>query len=213
LYTMKKSLIFAFLLMISLCSNAQVDLSVNFNDTHSGRSVTLHLSKNLNANYEIGGGIRYNINRIRQSDDQRNIFMNRLYATKPIHYWGVDGFVHRDIFNKWEHVKPFLFYDVQLSYSTTRNSFFISAAKIKDESIPEQINLSDFTNFGPFLWVEQNVGIGFKVDFTKKIFMTQRIGVGADLIFGSDDQLIRMMVNKFAWEFGGLVNVGFGMHF
>jgi len=208
---MKKYFFISLVLLFSLSSKAQIDLSVNYNNTHSGNSILLIASKKLNAKYELGGGVRYNINSLNHSDDQANVFKNRLYATKPFQFIGIDGFVHRSVFSKWEKVKPFIFYDLQLAYSTTRNRSFIPVGQGLLYGEPEYLYIEDIVNFGPFLWMEQNIGIGFKVDLFNSFYLTQRIGLGADLFFGSDDQLMLMRINKFSWEFGGLINVGIGM--
>jgi len=140
-------------------SNAlsQTDIFTSFNSTLAGRNIAVTLSKKINNKYELGGGIRFNINRLALTDDQGNIYKKRLFATKPLHYFGLQGFYHRYVLNKWKHIKPFLFYDFQLTYSPTRNS--TSLPFIYD--VNENVLYNDFVSFGPFTWLEQTIDVGF----------------------------------------------------
>ncbi len=195
------------LFVISL--KAQADLSVNYNNIHSGNSISILISKKINQDIELGGGVRFNINSLKHSDDQQNIFYNRLFATKPYHFIGIDGFINRYIFQEWNKVKTFIFYDLQMCYSTTRNRLFFPIGQLTNGNyIYEEV----ITGFGPFLWVENYLGLGFKVDLFKSFFLTQRIGFGVDLMFGEDVHLSAMS-DKFSWEFGEIINVGLGFKF
>ena len=191
--------IFSFLLVsLVLTVAAQTEITSTFNSTHSGRNVTFALSKTFNNMHEFGGGLRININSLAMSDDQNHVYYKRLYASNFMQHLGIAGFYHYHIFRNWEHVKPFLFYDFQATYSTTRNH--ITIASTTDE----------YVNHGPFTWLEQTVGIGFKADLPNGFFITQKIGFGTSFILGKDEQLLK---NNFDWEFGGLINVGIGYRF
>jgi len=210
LFQMERFFLFFILLLVVSNLHAQVDLSVNYNSTHSGYSVLIMGSKRINKDYEFGGGLRYNINRKKQSDDQNNVFCKRLYATKIYQHLGVDVHVNRFIFKKWEKIEPYIFYDIQLAYSTTRNRFFNPIGQTEYGNFVYEESI---TSFGPFLWMENHVGIGYKVDLFKSFFLTQRLGVGVDLIFGNDKYLSTMAHQSFTWEFGGLANLGIGYRF
>ncbi|SHF51914.1 hypothetical protein SAMN05444274_10634 [Mariniphaga anaerophila] len=71
-----KYLLFTLFLFIVIAINAQTELSSSFNSTHSGRNVTFAFSKTYNARHELGGGIRFNINKPEMSDDQNKVYMN-----------------------------------------------------------------------------------------------------------------------------------------
>ena len=189
-----KTIFLFFTLLIASSLSAQVELTTAFNSTLSGRNVALTISK-TNDKHEFGGGIRYNIGMLAMPDDQGNLYYKRLYPSTFGQHFGVQGFYHHYILNHWEHINPFVFYDVQVAYSTTRNKDCYS---------------ENTARFGPFTWVEQTVGVGFKVDLANQFFISQKIGIGGGLIFGTDKQLLKTSA---AWEFGGLINVGIGYRF
>ena len=62
--------------------------------------------------------------------------------------------------------------------------------------------------FGPFGWIEQCIGIGFKARLTDKLYLTQKIGAGTSFILGKEYQIAIKNHQWFTWEFGGLINVG-----
>lgn len=173
---------------------AQTEISTQFNSTASGRNVSVLFSKTKN-NHEFGGGIRYNIGKLTMPDDQGKLYYKRLYPSTFGQQFGLQTFYHYHMLKNWEHLKPFLFFDLQGTYSTTRNRYF---------------NQSEAIRYGPFTWLEQYIGIGFKVDLPNNLFITQKIGGGGMLIFGEDETLLK---EKAAWEFGGLLNFGIGYRF
>ena len=186
-----KPIFLFFTLLIASSLSAQIELITAFNSTFSGRNVALTISK-TNNKHEFGGGIRYNIGMLAMPDDQGNLYYKRLYPSTFGQHFGVQGFYHHHILNHWEHIKPFVFYDVQAAYSTTRNNDCYRENTVR---------------FGPFTWIEQTVGVGFKVDLANQFFISQKIGIGGGLILGTDEQLLKTSA---AWEFGGLINVGIG---
>ena len=85
------------LLLVGILTIISIDLfsqniGLNYNSVGSGRNVTGTLSKEF-AKSEFGIGLGYNINRIKQPDDQANIYYKRLFATKPIQYLNVEFFL------------------------------------------------------------------------------------------------------------------------
>jgi hypothetical protein len=172
---------------------AQTNLNGSFNSTATGRNVSFSVSKIKN-NAELGLGIRYNMGMLAMPDNQNNIFYKRLYPSNFKQHWGAKTFFNYSILNNWEHVKPFVFCAIDVSYSTTRN--------VISNTITHR--------HGPFTWVEPYLGFGFKVNLPKNFYIEQKIGGGGMLIFGKDDILMK---NKLAWEFGGILSAGIGYRF
>jgi hypothetical protein len=187
------------------------------NSTGAGRNVGVLWEKSWSKN-TFGAGIGYNINRIKHSDDQNNLYRKRLYATQPVHFLNVHLSYDRVILPALsEHIKPFLFFDVQAKYSGTRNRMFLpysydsTATWLKPE---DGIRYKEYINFyGPFLWVEPNLGIGFRAMLSQRLYLKQQIGVGVLLTFGSDDLITYRQFTPFDWEFAGLIQVGLGWKF
>ena len=193
-------------LLVSFNSFGQIDLFAVYNSTHSGINYTFSLSKRINNN-EYGLGVRYNVNRMRHPDNENNVYLKRQYATKPIQHWGAELFYHRYILSSFENIQPFIFYDNQLSYSTTRAKSFIAVGEDQDGNL---LYRSFIDYHGAFTWVEQNIGIGFKAQLKNNWFLTQKIGVGTSFIIGQDtyDSSILILKRNLEWEFGYLVQVG-----
>jgi hypothetical protein len=204
---MKKSIFCIILLIMSFCAKAQIEITSFFNDSHTGINQSLIISKRLNNKYEVSGGLKININRFAHPDNQGKIFYKRLYSTKPIHYIGGELMVNRYLFERINKVHPFLFYNIRLSYSTTRNIGYNPYGYSKYNEV---LYIRYDTNFGPFTWLEQYVGLGYKIDFTESLFFMQKIGFGVDLIFGEEKSLNMTFPT---WELCYIHSFGIGYRF
>ncbi|MEO0075560.1 MAG: hypothetical protein ABIK31_05565 [candidate division WOR-3 bacterium] len=208
--SMKKYTLIFLEMILLLQVKAQTELFTGFNSTMAGRSMTIGFSNTKDTKHEIGTALRININKLAHNDDQNKSYYKRLYATKPIHFFGLQGFYHKKILNKWEHLKPFLFYDLQATYSTSRNRMLLPYTYDANGEVlyKEYIEI-----FGPYTWVEQNIGIGFKADLFGNWFILQKLGFGTSFVLGYDKKRLDKYFNWFAWEFGYLFNVGIGYRF
>lgn len=173
---MKRNVFFAIVAIFAIqLGYAQVPVTVDFNSTNSGRSINVLASKQFHNRHELGGGICFNINKQSANDDQFNLFRKHLYAIHPYEFFGVEGFYQIHFLKNLEHIDLFAFYDIQYRFAHTRNWF----GKTPDGN-------RDYVFWGPFHWVEQNVGIGFTVDIWKNLFLIQRIGAGCTMIIGEN---------------------------
>ena len=188
---------------------AQVRVSTVFNSIGSGRSINLLASRQVKNKHELGGGLRLNININNANKYVHNEFLDysfkkRMYATKPLHYFGIEGFYQIHLFQKLQCIDFFAFYDIQLVYSTAGNTVF--------EFNPKK-GISEYKYFlylGPFTWVEQNIGIGFTVDIGKNFFFTQRLGGGACIVLPKQSDY---WASEPAYEFGYMLSAGIGYRF
>lgn len=197
-----------------LCINltyAQSTIGLQYYSTGAGENITATFAKKLNKG-AIGAGVGCNINQIKQPDDQSNIYYKRLFATKPLQYLSGNFFINRDVFPKLEKLKTFVFYDLQLKYSTTRSSLYIPfdydstlVVNQPEEGILYQQHIE---NFGPFTWVENGFGLGFNVELTDKLSFQQKFGGGVYFILGYDDQIATKLFRWFEWEFMYFYNIG-----
>lgn len=193
--------------LISIYVNAQTEIVTLFNNSHTGFNHSLIVNKKLGDDYEVGAGLKININRYAHPDNQNKVFYKRLYATTPIQFFGGELFVNKYFFEKIERVHPFLFYNVRLSYSKTRNIGYYPYTFTNDRTV---LYIRDDTNYGPFTWLEQYIGLGYKINFTETLFFMQKIGLGIDLIFGEDQVLD---ISNSAWEFCYIHSFGIGYRF
>ncbi len=187
------------------------NIDINFYSTGSGRNITAAYSKEVNKSI-YGIGLGYNIGRIKQPDDQNNIFYKRLYPTQPIHYLNFNAYYNYIFYDQMKCIKPMLFYDLQMKYSTTRSSMYIIHkydSTLTSDNPNENLLYRNFIEyFGPYLWVENSIGFGFKIDITDKIYLKEKTGLGLVLIFGEDK---RLPLSNPEWEFYGLINIGLGV--
>jgi len=207
---MSKYLLLVLSIVYATTMTAQ-NIGLNYYSTGAGSNITATFSKNFNHS-EFGIGLGFNIGSIKQPDDQDNIYYKRLYPTKPIHYINFNVYYDYYFFDKWNCIKPLLFYDLQIKYSTTRTSMYIIHdydSTLTGDNPDEKLLYRNFIEyFGPYLWVENSIGIGFKVDITDRIYLKQKIGLGIHLLFGEDTSLPG---SNPEWEFYGLVNICLGI--
>jgi hypothetical protein len=179
------------------------NLNLTLYSTGTGKNVTLSYSKEYKS-MEFGIGLGCNINSIKQPDDQPNIYYKRLYATKPLHFLNFNLYYNQHIFNRFDQFKPYIFYDFQMKYSTTRSNMYIidriDSTIISSDPADQYLYRNYTEYFGPFLWIENNLGLGMKINITEKLFFSQKIGLGIHFIIGEEPKLF-MNKDSMFWEF------------
>ena len=198
---------FIIFLIFPFLAFSQTNLTYNYNLTATGKNVSLLFSKvNIQEN-EFGIGLRYNINSLKHPDDQFSIFYKRLYATKPLHHFGLEAFYHKRIVKKWNTVKPFIFYNFQLSYSKLRSRWF-NPVSFNENGILLYEEKIDF--FGPYLWVEQSLGLGFNAKLNNNFFITSKLGFEVMQLSGNSEKEGLIFDEKYIREFGYQFSFGIG---
>ena len=200
-----------FFVLITLQVYSQ-NLSLTLYSTGAGKNLTMNYSIQKKS-MEFGIGLGCNINPLKQPDNQSNIYYKRLYATKPLHFLNFNLFYNQYVFDKFNQFKPFVFYDFQLKYSTTRSSVGVTLDTLIIGETPEDLWFSTKENieyFGPFLWVENSLGIGMRMDVTDHFFISQKLGIGIHLIIGDEPRLFK---DYNAWEFHDFYAFALGYRF
>jgi hypothetical protein len=197
-----KNFAFIYFAFFFLSVNAQ-NVSLNYYSTGAGKNITLAYSKEIKT-MEFGIGLGCNINSIKQPDDQPNIYYKRLFATKPLHFLNFNLYYNQYIFNRFDQFKPYIFYDFQMKYSTTRSNMYIidriDSTIISSDPADQYLYRNYTEYFGPFLWIENNLGLGMKINITEKLYISQKIGLGIHFIIGEEPKLF-MNKNSMLWEF------------
>ena len=205
------SLVLLFVVLSVGAVLSQVPVTVNFNSTNTGRSINVLASKQFHDRHELGGGLSFNINKPHGNDDQTSLFRKRMFSEKPIEFFGLEGFYQIHFLKNLPHVDFFAFYDIQYRYAHTR----------------PLVAYNTYMLWGPFHWVEQNLGIGLTVDIWKNLFLIQRVGGGIGLIIGQNENAGtdfvvpvandtsdgRLIKRKTEWMFDYLLTVGIGYRF
>lgn len=215
-----KKLIFIFILLPYLGISQNRNLTANYNSVASGKNFSLIYSKMNEKENEYGIGVRYHLNSLKHPDDQFNVYYRRLYATKPLQHFGVEAFYHKRILKEWKTVKPFMFFNFQFSYSTTRNrSFLPYAQEFNGEIVHGDVIYNNSTTlykeyidfFGPYSWLEPTIGFGYNAELKNNFYITSKLGFEVMLVYGRDND--RTTKSLFQREFGYLFNFGIGYHF
>jgi hypothetical protein len=211
-----KNLVFAILCSCVLKNLHSQSVNLAFNSTRAGRNVTVQYEL-VKENHEWSFGLGVNINKMAHNDDQGNVYKKRMFATEPLHYLNLNATYQRYIFTGLKGcIKPFVFYDVQAKYSPTRNRFFLPVGidSTNFQNDPEgSILYKEFIrSYGPFFWLENNIGIGFKAQITEQWYIKQRFGVGLMFTIGDDDLLADRIDSRVNWEFAELLHFGVGMN-
>jgi len=204
--------------LVVLCNSIVLfsqSINLGFNSTFSGRNISAQYEfKKNKSEYSIGLG--YNINKFAHNDNQNNLYLKRLYATDPIHYLNINfTYQFYILTEKIKNIQVFLFYDLQAKYSTTRTELILPYAY--DPSLviddPEQgiVYAKYIEFFGPFLWLENNIGIGFTADLNDRLYIKQRIGVGTVFILGYDDQIAAKLFSWYGFGFSTLFQFSVGV--
>ena len=183
--------------ILPLISSYSQNVDLNYYNTGTGQNITANYSCNIQKS-EIGLGLGYTISTLTHPDNQRNVFYKRQFATEPLHHLNLNLFYHRYVFPNLEHINPFIFYDFQAKYSAAMNQ--------PDPAYDYRIY------HGPYFWLDNTIGLGFNVRIAGNWYLQQKIGAGAHLIIPNGKEASRvnseMLINKFEWEFIGLLNIG-----
>ena len=209
----KKAIIVFICLLTTYCSFAQNAATISFNTSTLRESLIIGYSKTFHQNHEIEVGLRFHINRLTMPDDQESIYSRRMYASNFSQHFGLQLGYNWHFLPRLEHLKPFVFYELQAAYSTTRNHGYGYTYYINEGTSQLEEYL---VNFGPFLWLQNTIGVGFKVDIWKSFYLFEKIGFNATQIIGNDEKLMPDPFQKFPWlvnEFGYMMMVGVGYRF
>lgn len=198
---MKKQIITFYLTLLSVISYAQYDITASYNSVHIGRNVNIGIKKCIK-NHEIGVGIKFLINS-KVSDDQNEVFKKRFYAKSFKESLGLNIDYHYKFLNHWL-IKPFFFYNLQLTNSHTRNHGFYPYAYDMDGSVLYKEYL-DY--LGPTIALENYFGFGYNAWLYNEFYLFQKVGFGIVNYFNVDERLVGDGGN---WEFGYMINFGLG---
>ena len=211
---MTKKAIIVFICLLTTCySFAQNAATISFNTSTLRESLVVGYSRTIHQTHEIDFGVRYHLNRLIMPDDQESIYSRRMYASNFAQHFGLQLGYNWYFLPRLEHLKPFVFYELQAAYSTTRNHGYGYTYYINEGTSQLEEYL---VSFGPFLWLQNTIGVGFKVDIWKSFYLFEKIGFSATQIIGNDEKLMPDPFQKFPWlvnEFGYMISVGVGYRF
>ena len=195
-----KKLLFLFSAIIlgagSLFSQSN-GINVGFNYTHAGRNVGVGYSRSFKNNDRLSVGLLCYINKQSMPDDQNSVYYRRLHAQTFWQHLGFQASYDNSFLNSLEYIHPSACYDRQLAYAPTLNKGYHQGVPFED-------------SFGPFLWMENSLGLGFSADIYKSLYLFEKMGATFAVMFGEEQKLVKV---KPEWEFGYMFNVGIGYRF
>lgn len=213
-YLKLSTILCLYFLFLSTFSFSQQAVTLNFNTSTLREGLVIGYAKSFGDNHKVELGLRYQINNKAMPDDQEHIYYKRIYATSGIQHFGIQFGYSWFFAPNLVHLNPFLFYDCQLAYSTTRNHGYGWTYYYDEGSL---IPIEEYTvSFGPFHWIQNTIGIGCEVDIWKSYYLFEKIGFNSTLIIGNDENLVPDPFQSFSWgvnEFGYLVCFGIGRRF
>lgn len=204
-----------FFFLSILFSNQLIGQTLGLNYTSSGtcRSVNASYGFSLK-NSVIGLELGYNINRETFPDNSGTPFYKRLYATDPIHHLNLGFFFNRSVFQNLKYIKPFLFYNFSVRYSTSKTEIYfvevVDTTSSSNDPEDQYLYKKITAIFGPYYWIENIIGIGFNVEIIENLNLQQKFGYGAHFIIGQGDPNANFKVLKqnVEWEFIPFIQFG-----
>ncbi len=188
----------------------QIALESSFNSVHIGRNQSLMLNYHFNK-FQVGLGLKYNFNKL-VNFPEKVFYKKTFYAINDKEHFGLEWNFKYRIFNK-EHVKIHAFYNGQFSKSHTR---FVGYQAVGPPLVENPTSDLDYllqkhiTLFGPFLVVENNIGLAFDIFVTKNLYFAQKFGAGI-VLFKNLDQNTNILVGN--WELSEMLSFGIGFKF
>jgi hypothetical protein len=164
--------------------------------------------------HQFGFGLRVNMYSLGHKDDQNKVYVKRLYPKKFYQNFGLAGYYQFNLFSKINPTKLFLFTDVQITHSTQRNRDITPHSTLPDGRVLYQ----EFTDwFGPFLWIENTIGVGVQVPIYKNWSLINKFGFGVMSIIGdkwyAPENTAILVGPRYEWEICYTVQLGLSYTF
>jgi hypothetical protein len=209
----KGKLLFAAFLF-TITAHAQWAIQTAYVNSNIGTGgINFLVTKTINR-HELGLGLRLNIYSLAHRDNQNNIFTKRFYPTKFYQNFGFAGFYEYNLFPSLATSRVSVFTDVQLAYGPTRNEWLVLNL---NPGVPPNTYSYSVERFGPFLWIENTIGLSLKVPITDKFMLINKAGVGlmsiiGDKLYGKDNTAV-LLRNFYDWELTYTVQLGLSYTF
>lgn len=189
--------------------NAQWAVQTTYVNSKIGTGGVNLLAVKTLKRHEVGFGLRMNLYSLAHKDNQNNIYTKRFYPTKFYQKFGLAAFYEYNLFPAITPAQISVFTDVQLAYGPTRNEFI--TINLNDTS---GIPIYEFTQerFGPFLWIENTIGVSIQVPIYGRWWLVNKAGVGlmsilGDKFYGSENTAV-LVGNWYDWELTYTFQVG-----
>jgi hypothetical protein len=193
---------------------SQSSIEYNFNDVYIGRNLSVNWKKHY-PNLSFSTGLTYHINRI-DKVPIGTFIKKSAYATNFGQRFGLQfGFEY--FFLQNDHFRLGLFYNNQISFIDQIHKMYFAYDTLvsNPQSESDYLYIKHERIFGPFITVDNVIGVTIKNLITENIYLTTKGGLGFLLWKNTDDSvlLIGGGKNNQSYNFTSFFSIGIGYTF
>ncbi len=201
-------------LFFSFSSFSQSSIEFNFNDVYIGRNLSVNWKKHY-PNLSFSTGLTYHINRIDKVPIGTFIKKSALAENFGQRFGLQFGFEY--FFLKNEHFRLGFFYNNQISFINQIHKMYFAYDTLvsNPQSESDYLYTKSERIFGPFITIDNVIGITMKNSITENIYLTTKGGFGFLLWKNTDDSvlLIGGKKNNQSYNFTSFFSIGLGYTF
>lgn len=202
------------ILFISISSFSQSSVEFNYSDVYIGRNISLSWKKTI-SNFSISTGVTYHINRI-DKVPIGTFIKKSAYAENFGQRFGIQiGLEYFLIKNS--HCKLGLFYNNQTSFISQVHKMYYAYDTLvsNPQSEFDFLYTKSERTFGPFITIDNVIGLTLKNTITDNLYLTTKGGLGFLLWKNTDNSvlLIGGKKNNQSYNFTSFFSIGLGYTF
>lgn len=209
-----KSFFSLLIVFISFNTLSQSSVEINYNDVYIGRNLSLSWKKCI-SNFSISSEVTYHLNRFDKVPIGTFIYKSA-HAENVGQKFGIQiGLEYMLVKNS--HFKLGLFYNNQISFINQVHKMYY----VYDTLVSNPKSEFDFSytkserTFGPFLTIDNTIGLTLKNSITDNLYLTTKGGVGI-LFWKNTDENVVIIGGKRPnqdYNFTSLFSIGIGYTF
>jgi hypothetical protein len=209
-----KSFCSCLVLFLSFSSFSQSSVEFNYSDVYIGRNISLSWKKTI-SNFSISTGVTYHINRI-DKVPIGTFIKKSAYAENFGQRFGIQiGLEYFLIKNS--HCKLGLFYNNQTSFISQVHKMYYAYDTLvsNPQSEFDYLYIKHERIFGPFITVDNVIGITLKNNITDNLYLSTKGGFGFLLWKNTDNSVLILGGKKTNqnYNFTSFFSIGIGFTF
>lgn len=209
-----KSFCSCLVLFLSFSSFSQSSVEFNYSDVYIGRNISLSWEKTI-SNFSISTGVTYHINRI-DKVPIGTFIKKSAYAENFGQRFGIQIGIEYFLI-KNSHFKLGLFYNNQTSFISQVHKMYYAYDTLvsNPQSEFDYLYTKSERTFGPFITIDNVIGLTLKNNLTDNLYLTTKGGLGFLLWKNTDNSvlLIGGKKNNQSYNFTSFFSIGLGYTF
>lgn len=184
-----KSICSYLILLLSFSSFSQCSVEFNYNDVYIGRNINLSWKKTI-SNFSISPGVTYHINRI-DKVPIGTFIKKSAYAENFGQRFGIQIGIEYFLI-KNSHFKLGLFYNNQTSFISQVHKMYYAYDTLvsNPQSEFDYLYTKSERTFGPFITIDNVIGLTLKNNLTDNLYLTTKGGLGFLLWKNTDNSVL-----------------------